>query len=86
VAVKPHHGSGPGRCAGSSPVTGFPCHPITYQDSGTVTGIWSDMTADYTAFHLPNTGTAVVWSWAFGHDTRDLDRNRSLADGIKLSR
>ena len=44
------------------------------------------MTADYTAFHLPNTGTAVVWSWAFGHDTRDLDRNRSLADGIKLSR
>jgi hypothetical protein len=59
----------------------FRCHPITLDDTGDVTGIWDDMVADYTFVSLP-TGTAVVWSWAFGHDTQALDRNGELAAGI----
>ena len=84
VAVKPHRGAGPGRCAGGR-VLGVPCHPITYQD-GAVTGVWSDMIADYTAVDVPRSGTVVVWSWAFGHDTAALDRNHSLVAGISLGR
>ncbi|MDX6357291.1 MAG: hypothetical protein QOH37_345 [Nocardioidaceae bacterium] len=79
VAVRPHHGHGPGRCA-TSP-SGQPCHPVTFQD-GAVTGIWGDMTAEYTAFDLPVSGTAVVWSWAFGHDTRALTHNQTVVRGL----
>jgi len=84
VAVKPHRGAGPERCAGG-PIIGRPCHPITYQD-GTVTGVWSDMIADYTAYDVPGSGTVVVWSWAFGHDTAALARNLSLVYGVSVSR
>jgi hypothetical protein len=84
VAVKRHQGSGPGRCGGV-PTAGEPCHPIVYQD-GAIAGLWSDMTADYTALDVPGSGTMVVWSWAFGHDTAALARNRSLVAGISVSR
>ncbi len=79
VGLKPHLGPGPGRCTGA--VGGQPCYPITYQDGGT-TGIWGDMTADYTATDLPGSGTAVVWSWAFGHDRAALHRNQQAVAGL----
>jgi hypothetical protein len=84
VVVKAHRGAGPGRCAGGGPV-GRPCHAITYQD-GDTTGVWSDMSADYTAVDMPGVGTVVVWSWAFGHDRAALARNRTVVDGISLTR
>ena len=93
VQLKPHLGPGPQWCN-----TTQPCYPITHQefvtDQGStglqsaITGIWGDMTADYTAFDLsggPTTqqkGPTVVWSWAFGHDTAALDRNHALVDGL----
>jgi hypothetical protein len=80
VTLKPHAGAGPGRCTGA--VGGIPCHPVTYQDVGTTTGIFGDMVADYTAFDLPGSGTAVVWSWAFGHDTQALDRTQQVVGGL----
>jgi hypothetical protein len=80
VSRVPHSGHGLGRCAGG-PVGGLPCRAITFQD-GSVTGIWGDMTADYTAFDLSGSGTTVVWSWAFGHDTRALAHNQTVAGGL----
>lgn len=68
--------AGPGACA-----NGFACYPVTTNGPG-ITGIWDDMVADYTAVDLPGHGTAVVWSWAFGHDTAALARNHVLVDGI----
>jgi hypothetical protein len=79
VSLKPHAGAGADRCLGAS---GVPCHPLTYQDVRTTTGIWGDMVADYTAFELPGNGTAVVWSWAFGHDTAALAHNQQLVGGL----
>jgi hypothetical protein len=79
VSLKPHAGAGLDRCAGPS---GIPCHPLTYQDVRTTTGIWGDMVSDYTAFDLPGSGTAVVWSWAFGHDTAALAHNEQLVGGL----
>jgi hypothetical protein len=67
---------GLGTCAQADP-----CHPVTRVATGSITGIWGDMIADYTFVRLPS-GTAVVWSWAFGHDTGALDHNRALVDGI----
>ncbi|WP_151083739.1 hypothetical protein [Nocardioides cynanchi] len=75
VAVRSHHTNGPGRC------DGFPCHPITFQ-RGAVTGVWADMTADYTAFRVRGAGTVVVWSWAFAHDTTALAHNHRVVDGL----
>lgn len=83
VSLKPRAGAGQDRCAGG---VGYPCHPLTFQDLRTTTGIWGDMTADYTVFDLPGSGTAVVWSWAFGHDRAALARNRTVVDGISLTR
>jgi len=40
------------------------------------------MVADYTAFDLPGGGTTVVWSRAFGHDTRALARNEASVAGL----
>jgi hypothetical protein len=82
VSVRRHAGPGPGRCT-VTPAT-VPCHPITYQD-GAITGLWSDMSADYTALDLPGVGTVVVWSWAFGHDRAALARNRAVADAVSLT-
>lgn len=92
VQLKPHVGPGPATCSGR------PCFPVTFQHFMTdipapglqpaYTGIESDMTADYTVFDLsgsPTTelkGPTVVWSWAFGHDTAALDRNKALVDGL----
>lgn len=84
VSLKPHAGAGPGRCA--EPIEGFRCYPVTYQDVRTITGIWGDMVADYTAFDLPGSGTAVVWSWAFGRDAAALDRNQQLVGGLSWPR
>jgi hypothetical protein len=67
---------GPGACT-----NGFACYPVT-TNGPAITGIWDDMVADYTAVDLPGHGTAVVWSWAFGHDTAALARNQVLVDGI----
>jgi len=92
VQLKPHVDPAPATC------NGRPCFPITFQHFMTdipgpglqpaYTGIGGDMTADYTVFDLsgsPTTlqkGPTVVWSWALGHDTAALDRNRSLVDGL----
>ena len=59
----------------------FRCHPVTISDAGSMTGIWADMVADYAFVDLPS-GTAMVWSWAFGDDTDALVRNRTLVEGI----
>lgn len=67
---------GPATC-----VNRFLCYPVT-TDGPSTSGIWADMVADYTAVDLPGHGTAVVWSWAFGHDTAALARNRAAVDGI----
>jgi hypothetical protein len=83
VTLKPHAGRGPGRCTGGP--GGTPCHPITYQ-GGSITGMWSGMVADYTAFDSADGGTVVVWSWAFDHDTRALNHHRALVDGLTLTR
>jgi hypothetical protein len=84
VAVRPHRGGGPGRCGEAGPA-GYPCHPITFQ-SGAITGVWADMTADYTAVDVPGSGTLVVWSWAFGHDTATLRLNQRVVHGLSLPR
>ena len=76
VSLRPHVPDGPGVCTGR-----WQCYPITYQ-AGAITGIWGDMVADYTAFDLPGGGTTVVWSWAFGHDTRALARNEASVAGL----
>jgi hypothetical protein len=80
VSRVPHSGHGLGHCAGG-PIGGLACRAVTFQD-GSVTGIWGPMTAEYTAFDLPVTGTTVVWSWAFGHDTRALARNETVVSGL----
>ena len=84
VAVRAHQGAGAGRCAGTG-IEGRPCHLITYQD-GATTGVWSDMSADYTAVDVPGVGTVVVWSWAFGHDRAALAHNSRVVEGISLTR
>jgi hypothetical protein len=84
VAVKAHRGTGPGHCGGGSGI-GRPCHLITYQH-GATTGVWSDMSADYTAVDVPGAGTVVIWSWAFGHDRAALARNRRVVADISLTR
>lgn len=68
---------------------GFPCYPLTRSDvalttaqgGGSTDSIWDDLVVDYTFVSLPS-GTAVVWSWAFDHDTSALERNRTAVDGI----
>lgn len=72
---------GPARCLGNT----TPCRAVT--SDPTVTGVWGDMVADYTAIDLPGGGTTVVWSWAFGNDARAaLARNRELVRGISWPR
>jgi hypothetical protein len=74
--LAPGVGPPPGTCSGSTP-----CYPVTFGAGEQVTGIWEDMVADYTFVSLPS-GTALVWSWAFGDDTRALAVNRHAVDGI----
>ena len=82
VALRAGAPVGPAICANSQ----FACQPVMYAPSTTlgVTGIWSDMVADYTAFDLPGHGTTVVWSWSFGGDPQALQQNRALVDGISF--
>jgi hypothetical protein len=82
VDLKRHAGGGHGRCTVTAPTQ--PCHAITYQD-GAITGLWSDMSAEYTAVDVPGGGTTVVWSWAFGHDRAALPRNRAVVNAISLT-
>lgn len=82
VTLRPDVGAGLGACNPSSPTGATPCHPITLQDGRRITGIWSDMVADYTASDVPGAGTVVVWSWAFGHHTEALARNRDVVRGV----
>lgn len=74
------HGSatdGPARCLQDTTA----CRAVT--STPTVTGVWGDMVADYTAIDLPGAGTTVVWSWAFGSDAdAKLRRNLSVVRGI----
>lgn len=95
VRLKAHVGLGPATCNGAA---GERCYPITDQEISTghdspgiqsaITGIWGDLTSDYTAFDLSggattqDSGPTVVWSWAFGHDTAALARNHVLVDGL----
>ena len=79
VTLRPHVAPGPGRCSGTPGAQS--CYPVTWQ-AGAITGIWSDMNADYTAFDSPTAGTVVVWSWAFGHVPGDLHRNQRAVDGL----
>lgn len=81
VSLNPHAAPGPATCTG-----GNRCYPVTIQSGDSVTGIWGDMVADYTAFDLPGSGTAVVWSWSFAHDTSALTRNRELVAGLSWPR
>jgi hypothetical protein len=76
VSLRPHVGRGSGLCNDI-----YPCYQVTWQD-GAITGIWGDMTADYIATDLPGSGTAVVWSWAFGHDKAALHRNGRVVAGL----
>ncbi len=76
VQLAPGVATGPGLCSNS-----FDCYPVARTDTGDIFGIWADMVADYTFVRLPS-GTAMVWSWAFGHDTAALARNRAAVDGI----
>jgi hypothetical protein len=57
---------------GATCVGRYTCHAVTYQPGAGVTGIWGDMSAQYTAIRLPGAGTTVVWSWIFSSDTRHL--------------
>jgi hypothetical protein len=77
VSLRPGSGQGPATCTG-----GRACYPTTYTPDRAITGIWSDMVADYTAFRVPGAGTTVVWSWAFGHDRDALARNRIAVAGL----
>ncbi len=70
-------GHGPGVCDGR-----FACYPTTFAPDHSVTGIWGDMVADYTAFHVPGAGTTVVWSWAFSRDRAALAHNRLAVQGL----
>jgi hypothetical protein len=83
VDLKRHADGGHGRCTVTAPTQ--PCHAITYQD-GAITGLWSDLSAEYTAVDVPGGGTTVVWSWAFGHDRPALARNRAVVNAISLTR
>jgi hypothetical protein len=79
VRVTLAHGAGlgPAICNNQSA-----CYATTITPDHHVTGIWGDMVADYTAFHVPGAGTTVVWSWAFSHDRTALARNRSAVRGL----
>jgi hypothetical protein len=79
VRVTLAHGAGlgPAVCNNQSA-----CYPMTVTPDHHVTGIWSDMVADYTAFRVPGAGTTVVWSWAFAHDKTALVRNRTAVRGL----
>jgi hypothetical protein len=70
-------GDGPAVCDGT-----FACYATTLTPDHQMTGIRGDMIADYTAFHVPDAGTTVVWSWAFSRDRAALARNRIAVRGL----
>jgi hypothetical protein len=78
VSMRPGLAQGPGWCLGDT----TRCYPVTSRP--VATGLWDHMVAEYTAIDVPGSGTLVVWSWAFGHDTRALARARTVVDGISL--
>jgi hypothetical protein len=62
------------------------CTPVFYLGEladAPLAGMWGDMVSRFSFVELPEHDSAVVWSWAFGDESR-LEGNKRLIDSIRF--